>query len=276
MSLKDHPFDVDARFDFSLVLTYALPTSTLRPLLPPQLELDTFDAGPEPVGFVAIAMVQARGLRPSRMPSIFGRDFFLIGTRIFARCPLASGQRLRGLYILRSQSNRASMRILGDLFTRYRYEHIDVDVRRDGDDIAVRAGDFIVDVDGSDAKVKAVGEGDDGPEQSTSLLPPGSCFHTWKDARRFAGPMPYTFSTVADPSQMLVVEGVRSQWRPRAVRVREAQVPFFAERGLEGATLASAFIVEDVPYHWKAGRLERCAPSTSPAPASSAGSSVTP
>ncbi len=75
--------------------------------------------------------------------------------------------------------------------------------------------------------------------------------------------MPYTFSMVDDPSQVLVVEGVQTQWRHRAVRVRQAQVPFFAERGLQGATLASVFIVEDVPYHWKAGRLERWAPPTS-------------
>ena len=273
MSLKNHPFAVDARFDFSLVLTWALPTTTLQPLLPPQLQLDTFDGrateadgGSAPVGFIAIAMVQTRGLRPSRMPGIFGRDFFLIGTRVFARCTVSSGQRLRGLYIVRSQTNRASMRVLGDVFTRYRYEPINVDIVRNGGDIAVTAGAFHVDVDTSDARVEGEGEGADGPEQSTSLLPPGSCFQTWKDARRFAGPMPYTFSTVKDPSQILIVEGVRQQWRPRAVRVREARVPFFAERGLDGAVLASAFIVENVPYHWKAGRLEHWAPPDGPGP----------
>ena len=56
--LKNHPFDVDARFDFSLVLTYALPVATLAPLLPAPLTLDTFD---DHTGarwaFVAIAMV---------------------------------------------------------------------------------------------------------------------------------------------------------------------------------------------------------------------------
>ena len=246
MSLKNHPFAVDARFDFSLVLTWALPTTTLQPLLPPQLQLDTFDGraaeadgGSAPVGFIAIAMVQTRGLRPSRMPGIFGRDFFLIGTRVFARCTVSSGQRLRGLDIVRSQTNRASMRVLGYVFTRYRYEPINVDIVRNGGDIAVTAGAFHVDVDTSDA---------------------------WKDARRFAGPMPYTFSTVKDPSQILIVEGVRQQWRPRAVRVREARVPFFAERGLDGAVLASAFIVENVPYHWKAGRLEHWAPPDGPGP----------
>lgn len=88
-NLKNHPFDVDARFDFSLVLTYALPAASLRPLVPDLLELDTFA---DRWAFVAIAMVQTRGLRPARLPGWFGRDFFLIGTRIFVRCPLASGQ----------------------------------------------------------------------------------------------------------------------------------------------------------------------------------------
>jgi hypothetical protein len=264
--LKNHPFDVDARFDFSLVLTYAFPIATLQPLLPDILELDTFE---DRWAFMAIAMVQTRGLRPSRLPGIFGRDFFLIGTRIFVRCPLASGQRLRGLYIVRSQSDTGAMRVLGDVFTRYRYETIPITVTRTGSDIDVRAGDFHVDVDGSDGRDDAavdLGDGEEGPAQSTSLLPAGSPFSSWKDARRFAGPMPHTFSTLSDPDEVLVVEGVRRQWRPRAVHVREHHVPFFAERGLSEAVLASAFIVEDVPYHWKAGRRERCRPRASDAP----------
>ncbi len=243
--LKNHPFDVDAHFDFSLVLTYALPISTLLPLVPAGLELDTHD---DRLGFIAVAMVQTRGLRPSRLPSLFGRDFFLIGTRVFVRCPLASGKRLRGLYILRSQTNTKAMRVLGDVFTRYRYETIDVDIARDDGSIVVRAGAFHVDVD---CRV-------DPDEAEPVVLPAGSPFSTWQDARRFAGPMPYTFSMLEDPGEVLVVEGVRSAWHPRAVRVRDHQVPFFAERGLCGAVLASAFVVEDVPYHWKAGRRERC------------------
>jgi hypothetical protein len=244
-SLRNHPFEVDAHFEFSLVLTYALPAEVLQPMLPAGLELDCFQ---ERWAFVAIAMVQTKQLCPTRLPSFFGRDFFLIGTRLFVRFPTADGRRLRGLYIIRSQTNRAAMRILGDVFTRYRYDMIDVDVVQQTSLLQVKAGAFDVEVD---ASAMAPDEAD------VSQLPVGSPLSTWKDARRFAGPMPYTFSALPD-NKMLIVEGVRQQWQPRPVRVVRAEVPFFAERQLPTPQLASAFVVENVPYHWKAGRIEPC------------------
>jgi hypothetical protein len=253
-ALSRHPFAVAAHFDFSLVLTYALPATTLAPLLPPMLELDTFH---DVTGFVAIAMVQTRGLRPQRLPSWFGRDFFLVGTRIFVRFARPTGGHLRGLYILRSQTDSRAMRALGDVFTRYRYEPLDVAVTRTPERIHVAAGAFDVDVD---TRPVTNGDGDDSDDVDSdggsAGLPAGSPFATWKEARRFAGPMPHTFSALSD-DEVLIVEGVRENWRPRPVRVTTASVPFFAERGLAGPALASAFLIEDVPYRWKPGRRER-------------------
>jgi uncharacterized protein YqjF (DUF2071 family) len=242
--LHDHPFAVDAYFDFSLVLTYALPVEVLRPRVPSALTIDTYQ---DRWAFVAIAMVKTRGLRPSRLPAFFGRDFFLIGTRIFVRFQPAQGARLRGLYILRSETDRRAMTVLGDLFTRYRYEHRRITVEREGPRLRVRSGDFHVAVD-----ITAPTAALDDP----ALLPPGSPFTDWKDARRFAGPMPHTFSALGD-HEVLVVEGVRQSWRPRPVRVEEAVVPYFAEQGLADPVLASAFVIEGVPYHWAPGRRER-------------------
>jgi uncharacterized protein YqjF (DUF2071 family) len=244
--LHDHPFAVDAYFDFSLVLTYALPVEVLRPLVPPALTIDTYQ---DRWAFVAIAMVQTRGLRPSRLPALLGRDFFLIGTRIFVRFQPANGARLRGLYILRSETDRRAMSVLGDLFTHYRYVYRPITVERDGPHLRVRSGDFRVAVD----TLPPTAALDD-----PTLLPPGSPFTDWKDARRFAGPMPHTFSALGD-DEVLVVEGVREAWRPRPVRVLEAVIPYLAEQGLADPVLASAFVIEGVPYHWAPGRRERCA-----------------
>ena len=58
--LKGHLLAMRAHFEQVLVLTYALPESSLRPLLPPGLLLDTFEG----YGFLAIAMVQTRNMRP--------------------------------------------------------------------------------------------------------------------------------------------------------------------------------------------------------------------
>src|SRR5947199_5071638 len=98
--IKRHPIPISAFFRRSLVLTYALPRATLQPLLPPGLQLDTFGD----LGFVAIAMVQTENLRPSFLPAAVGKDFFLIGYRVFTRFQTSDGRRLRGLRILRSDT----------------------------------------------------------------------------------------------------------------------------------------------------------------------------
>src|SRR5438552_4181764 len=79
--------------------------------LPPGLQLDTWQGR----GFVAIALVQTRGLRPVGLPARLGQDFFLSGYRIFARFTPASGRQrtLRGLRILRSDTDRRLMVLFG-------------------------------------------------------------------------------------------------------------------------------------------------------------------
>lgn len=59
--LKNHPFAVEAHFDSSLVLTFAVPKEQLQNLIPECLELDTFQ---DKWAFIAIAMVQTSDLRP--------------------------------------------------------------------------------------------------------------------------------------------------------------------------------------------------------------------
>src|SRR6185312_1847657 len=96
--LKRHPLPVRAWFRHSLVLTFGFPAA----LLPPGLELDTY----EDFGFVAIALVQTENLRPNFAPAWLGQDFILTGYRIFARYRTAENRVLRGLRILRSDTNR--------------------------------------------------------------------------------------------------------------------------------------------------------------------------
>ena len=123
-ALKNHPFGVEAFFDYTAVLTFAVPADELEPLIPACLQLDTFQGK---WGFVAVAMVQTRGLRPQGFPKWTGQDFFLIGYRIFVRYNSRSGRRLRGLYILKSETNRRRMQLLGSIFTQYDYETVDIE-----------------------------------------------------------------------------------------------------------------------------------------------------
>lgn len=87
-------------------------------------------------------------------------------------------------------------------------------------------------------------------------LPEGSPFRDWKEARRFAGPLPYTFTYDARRKEVLIIEGVRENWTPRPVEVISHQIGFFERLQIKDTRLANAFLVESIPYAWKKGRRD--------------------
>ncbi|HEX2293061.1 MAG TPA: DUF2071 domain-containing protein [Gaiellaceae bacterium] len=234
--LRRHPFAVSAHFRHSLVLAYALPASSLEPLLPPTLEPDRHGD----LGFAAAAFVQTERMRPSLFPSALGFDFFLGGYRIFVR--VAGRPSLRGLYILRSDTDRRLLTFFGNLFTSYRYRTVDAGFRLDGEllKVEVRPGVNIT----ADLGHRP------GP------LPPDSPFGTVEEARPFAGPLPYTFHHEQKTGRLLSVRGTRSSWDPQPVAVEVCELDFFsAGRFSAEPILANAFHVSDVDYRWERGRL---------------------
>lgn len=216
--LKRHPLPVSAYFAHSLVLTYALPAELLRPLLPPGLQLDTLRKGPEEFGFVAIALVQTQGLRPTFLPPFFGQDFFLSGYRIFARFTTARGTQLRGLRILRSDTDKRMLAIAGNCLTHYNYRLATVAFEVDESTRNIEVETF----DGeADLMLRAKLSSMPAP------LPPGSPFENIEEARHFAGPLPFTFDYEAETHSLIVIKGVRKKWNPQPVRVEVERCTFF-------------------------------------------------
>ncbi|MBO0939457.1 DUF2071 domain-containing protein [Fibrella sp. HMF5335] len=243
-SLKNHPFAVTAFFSRSTVLTYAFPANQLADRIPPCLQLDTFrDAQGRDWAFVAVAMVQTNHLRPAGFPAWLGNDFFLVGYRIFVTYTTSMGKRLRGLYILKSETDKLTMSLLGNIFTHYNYTHIDLSVSDNGSShhIVSRRSGLDISVE------QPIGE---------VPLPAGSTFTDWKTARRYAGPLPFTFTYYPTTQEVLIIEGRRENWTPHPVVVQQHKTSFWAESGLETPLLASAFTVQNIPYSWKKGRLD--------------------
>ena len=242
--LHRHPFPVVARSERVVAVSFAFPVETLRPLVARGLESDAFEG----LGFVTVAMVWTRNLRPAGFPAFLGQDFFLAGYRIFTRLD-DGGRRLRGLQILRSETDQRRMVWMGNLMTHYHYRHVDVRIEKSDGRTRVKTSL----ADGTRSLDLTFAEGDE-----SSLLPEGSPFRDWREARRFAGPMPFTFSAEEDGA-FVVIEGSRQDWVPRPVAVKDWQVGLFAETPLRGTEpiLANAFSVSDVAYRWKRGRVVR-------------------
>ncbi len=246
--LQRHPLPMRTHFAHSLVLTYALPPELLTPLLPPGLALDTYtDRTGREHGFVAAALVDARGLRPSALPARLGRDRLLTGYRIFTRFPTPGGRGMRGLKILRSDTDSRAMVLGGNLLSRYHYRLARISSRTVGDTLEFE----VVSADGrADLRVRA----DLGSRPAP--LPPGSPFADAKDARRFAGPLPYTFEYEPQTGSVIVVKAARTHWDPMPVAVEAPRPTFFDHGPFAGSepVLANAFHVAGVDYGWEAGR----------------------
>ncbi len=237
--LRRHPVPVRARFRHSLVLTYAFPRTVLERLVPPGLLLDA-DGG---LGFAACALVQTERLRPAFAPPTFGRDFFLTGYRVFVR--VARAPSLRGLLILRSDTDSRLMAALGNVLTHYRYRlaAVRVQERPAWLEIDVRTA-------GAEADVHVAARLD------AHALPSSSPFATESDARRFAGPLPYTFHVEGRSGAIVAVRAVRSEWEPTSVEVDVRRSTFFERSPFDGrGVLANAFHVAGVDYAWQRGRV---------------------
>src|SRR6186997_2458809 len=166
--LKNDPFAVEAFFQSSLVFTFAIPKEEIKHLIPECLELDTFN---NKWAFIAVAMVQTKSLRPKGFPKVLGKSFFLIGYRVFVRFTNQAGKNLRGLYILKSETDKKKMEFFGNIFTHYNYTTTDIHQNRENGitEISSNNSGFKVRIDSSD-------------DENISL-PVGSPFTDWKEAR---------------------------------------------------------------------------------------------
>ena len=237
-NLKNHPFAVEAFFESSLVLTYAVSKNELQNLIPECLELDTYN---DQWAFIAVAMVSTKHLRPKAFPKFMGNDFFLTGYRVFVRYVTSKGKKLRGLYILKSETDKKKMEFFGNIFTHYHYTTTDITTSLNDSILTVKSKKS-----GLNIIINSIG----------TVLPPFSPFINWKEARHFAGPLPFTFTYTPLTKEVLIIEGVRENWTPKPVEVIRADIDFIEKMNLKEIVLANAFMIQNIPYYWKKGKLD--------------------
>ena len=238
--LKNHPFSVESFFECSTVLTFAVPKEQLQNLIPECLQLDTFK---DKWAFVAVAMVQTKELRPKGFPKFMGNNFFLIGYRVFVRYTSNAGKNLRGLYILKSETDKKKMEFMGNIFTHYNYTTTDIRQSETGGtkELSSIKSNFKLTLDQAEQEVS---------------LPDNSPFADWKEARKYAGPLPFTFTYNKETKEVLIIEGVRQNWTPSPVKVIDYKFEFLDTIKLKNPVLANAFVIRDIPYQWKKGKIE--------------------
>lgn len=136
----------------------------------------------------------------------------------------------------------------GNLLTHYNYVKCEARTREEDGKLEIR-----IDTGGeADLHVIADLAGKPAP------LPPGSPFPDLEAARKFAGPLPFTFDYEEETHSIVRIQGVRQRWNPEPVAVEVRQCTFLERPPFAGETpvLANAFHLQDVPYRWERGVTE--------------------
>jgi hypothetical protein len=139
------------------------------------------------------------------------------------------------------------MAYAGNLLTHYNYRLCKADLRTTSEELH-----WTVSTPRSEADIEVVARLTDEPKTP----PNGSPFNTLAEARRFAGPLPYTFDYEEATGSIIGIHAIRQQWEPRPVAVEVRRNTFLEQEPFLRAhpVLANAFYVHDVPYRWERGR----------------------
>ncbi len=137
------------------------------------------------------------------------------------------------------------MTFLGNIFTHYHYKHIDISRSKKATTHTIYSvrSDFTLSWEDID--------------NSQHDIPADSPFDNWNDVRKFAGPLPHTFSYDASKKTMLIVKGERQDWTPQPIHVTHCSIGFIKQLKLNGVVLASAFSITNVSYKWNKGIIEQ-------------------
>ena len=126
------------------------------------------------------------------------------------------------------------MELLGNMFTHYQYSTTDILINNSviSTSISSNRSKFNVEIENSNSHVN---------------LPENSPFPNWKSARRFAGPLPFTFTYEKVNESVLIIEGVRQNWDPQAINVTTYSFDFLDKLKLRSLVLANAFEITNIP-----------------------------
>ena len=136
------------------------------------------------------------------------------------------------------------MEFFGNIFTHYNYTTTDIEQtkRENLKKIKSTQSKFEITIELTEDEIS---------------LPENSPFTEWKDARKFAGPLPHTFTVNRKNKTILTILGVRQNWKPKPVKVESYYFDFLNQLKLQNIVLASAFEVKNIPYSWEKGKIEK-------------------
>ncbi len=221
-------------------VNYSVEPDALAALLPAPLRPELWHGR----AWVQLLVSSLRGMRPQGLLAAFGVDFYQASYRAAVVWTDRDGRERRGGYFVRSETNDAVMRAVGNHLREFSFHGFGLAtmaVVRDGDALVVA-------IDAASPHGAVVGTFDTAPGHGP---PVGSC---WRDLDELHVPLVECYDAfgIAD-DHMYTLTIDRGPWNARFAAVRELYVEYFDTGPLGGgaARLDSVLHVPRCPYRWR-------------------------
>ena len=231
-------------------INVAVAPEALRPLLPAPLEPEVFHGS----AWVQVLISRLRDMRPQGTLALFGVNFHQVSYRAAVRYRSRSGALRRGGFFVRSETDNAVMRAVGNALAEFRYHDFglaEIALRRSGHrlDVSVKPPPRSP---GGLVSASLDTSRDHGP-------PPGS---VWGSLDALREPLVECYDAFGvDPEHrwIYILTIDRGPWDARFARAERVRCEFHETGPLGGASRVDSVlhIPRDCPYRWRPLRRER-------------------
>jgi uncharacterized protein YqjF (DUF2071 family) len=229
-------------------INYAVEPGALARLLPAPLEPEIHKGS----GWIQVLMSSLTDLRPQGVRALFGVCFYQVSYRAAVVYTSASGERRRGGYFVRSETNHPIMRAVGNALTEFRFHDFGA-----ADVLMLQAGhDLTLGVDPCAERPggRIFGVLDTRPLPGP---PPGS---VWRSLEDLHEPLVECYDALGvdrEAGFLYVLTIDRDPWRARFVDQRQFYCELVEDGALAGAArLDSILHLRDCNYRWRPLRRE--------------------
>lgn len=223
---------ITSTFFTNTILMYSCEPDDLQRFLCPGINVDVIGGR----GHLAVAFVDQRDFRPRGLPHQAGSDFFMVEHLAFVTYESSDGRRMRGLYLLQSDTPSTLACIGSRIFSHYRFRKIDLTVNETGNTRRFTSAKAGIDVT---IALDAHNEGE-----------------VWADYKQLSKPRSFNFQYLKRSNATLVIRGVLKGWKPRPATVLKADIAAVDEMGIAFDGPPKAIEVDDVEYSWRNSRID--------------------
>lgn len=237
------PFDANTIWEEAVAVNFRMPPVVLRPLVPEVFDLDLY-AGH---AFVSLTASRLKDFGVGWLPRALRMNFYQATYRAHVTFTDFRGEKRRGCYFVRSETNSPLMSLTANLLPEFRAHRCgtyDILMARRGDHLLLTVDS------GSDPAGKVVLVLD--TARVLSALPTTSCFPSVKEAYDFLVDFYDAFAYDPDSAEIFLLQIERGDWHIQVVEPVDSYFGYLASGPFPpgSAQLDSIFYFRNVPYRW--------------------------